>query len=65
VLTGDSLELQARLRGEGHRTPIIVVTAFPSEHHRERALKEGAIGFLSKPVDEQSLVDCLARAVAS
>ena len=58
------LELQSHLRREGYHTPIIFVTAFPTEQHRARALEEGAIGFLGKPLDEQSLVDCVAHAVA-
>jgi FixJ family two-component response regulator len=58
------LELQSHLRREGYRTPIIFITAFPTEQHRARALEEGAIGFLNKPFDEQSLIDCLAHAVA-
>ena len=58
------LELQSHLRREGYRTPIIFVTAFPTEQHRARAFEEGAIGFLNKPFDAQSLVDCLAHAVA-
>lgn len=59
------LELQARLRSEGHQTSVIVVTAYPTEQQRARALQDGAIGFLTKPLDEQSLIDCLARAVAA
>ena len=58
------LELQSHLRREGYGTPIIFVTAFPTEQHRARALEEGAIGFLNKPLEEQSLVDCVAQAVA-
>jgi len=58
------LELQRHLRREGYRIPIIFVTAFPTEQHRARALEDGAIGFLNKPFDAQSLVDCLAHAVA-
>jgi FixJ family two-component response regulator len=58
------LELQSHLRREGYRTPVIFVTAFPTEKHRARALEEGATGFLTKPFDVQSLVDCLAHAVA-
>jgi FixJ family two-component response regulator len=58
------LELQSRLRRDGHDTPIIFVTAYPSEQHCSRALEDGAIGFLVKPLDAESLVTCLARAIA-
>jgi len=57
------LELQSRLRSEGRRTPIIFVTAYPSEKHRALAFADGATGFLVKPLDEQSLIDCLALAI--
>jgi FixJ family two-component response regulator len=60
----DGLELQSRLRREGHDTPVIFVTAYPSEQYCSRALENGAVGFLIKPLDEASLVACLARAVA-
>ena len=32
------LELQAYLRGAGHRMPIIIVTAYPTEENRSRAM---------------------------
>ena len=57
------LDLQEYLLTHGHRTPVIFITAYPSERNRLRALDAGAIGFLSKPFDEQALVDCLARAL--
>lgn len=57
------LDLQDYLLSHGHRTPVIFVTAYPSEKNRLRALDAGAVGFLSKPFDEQALMDCLARAL--
>jgi FixJ family two-component response regulator len=53
------LDLQHALRREGHRIPVIFVTAYPNETHRARAFEEGALCFLSKPFDERTLVDCL------
>jgi len=61
----NGLELQDALRSQGHRTPIILVTAYPNENHRNRALDGGAVGFLSKPFDEASLVKCLTAAIKS
>jgi FixJ family two-component response regulator len=37
--------------------------AYPNEKHRIRALNGGAVGFLSKPFDEASLIDCLTVAI--
>jgi FixJ family two-component response regulator len=56
------LELQRQLLALGHSMPIIFITAFPNEAHRAQALDAGAIGFLTKPCDERSLVECLRRA---
>jgi FixJ family two-component response regulator len=59
------LELQETLRSQGYCTPVIVITAFPNERNRKRAVDGGAVGFLSKPFDEASLVKCLAAAIKS
>jgi molybdopterin-binding protein len=59
------LELQEALRSQGHRTPVILITAYPSENHQKRALNGGALGFLSKPFDEGSLIKCLTAAIES
>jgi FixJ family two-component response regulator len=49
-------DLQNRLRNDGFNTPIIFVSAFPEERYRTRALDAGAVAFLSKPFEEQSLL---------
>jgi len=60
----NGLELQSRLIAMGRRIPVIFVTAFPQEQVRLRALKAGAIGFLSKPFSDDNLIHCLDRAIA-
>jgi FixJ family two-component response regulator len=57
------LELQRRLIAQGNRTPVIFVTAFPDERTREHAMKAGAIGFLSKPFEEECLIRHLDAAL--
>ena len=59
------IELQARLKSSGHRIPVIVITAFPDESIRERAMQLGALSFLTKPFDDATLTDCLDRALHS
>ena len=59
------LELQSRLRGDGRKTPIIFVTAYPNEAYRARAFADGAVGFPTKPFDHRLLIDCLNRAMAA
>jgi FixJ family two-component response regulator len=57
------VELQALLLAHGHRVPFIFITAFPEETIRERAMKAGAICFLTKPFDRLTLIKCLDTAL--
>lgn len=57
------VELQALLLTQGQRVPFIFITAFPEETIRARALKAGAIGFLTKPFDGRTLIRCLDTAL--
>ena len=61
----NGLELQEALRSQGNCIPIILITAFPNDKHRNRALDGGALGLLSKPFEESSLIQCLAAAIGS
>jgi FixJ family two-component response regulator len=61
----NGLELQEAIRSRGYCTPVILVTAYPNEKHRKRALDNGAVGFLSKPFDEGSLIRCIHAAIKS
>ena len=57
------VELQALVLAQGHRVPFIFITAFPEETIRERAVKAGAICFLTKPFDRLTLIKCLDTAL--
>jgi FixJ family two-component response regulator len=57
------VELQSFLLAQGHRVPFIFITAFPEDAIRERAMKAGAICFLTKPFDRLNLVKCLDAAL--
>jgi FixJ family two-component response regulator len=57
------VDLQRRLSEQGHCMPIIFITAFPSVATKAHALKAGAIGYLSKPFSEDSLIACLDTAL--
>ncbi len=63
VMSG--VDLQNLLIASGDTTPVIFITGFPNESLRKRALSVGAFGFLTKPFTEQSLLTCLARALAN
>ena len=59
------VELQNRLIADGRLMPIIGVTAFPEESIRTQMLEAGAVGFLSKPFNDECLLDCIATALKS
>jgi FixJ family two-component response regulator len=63
VMTG--LELHRRLIDMGHAIPIILVTAYPDNDVRARALNDGVVCYLRKPVDEKHLMQCLRAALHS
>jgi FixJ family two-component response regulator len=53
------VELQDHLRAQGYRVPFIFFTAFPDERTRAQALAAGAICYLAKPFDGDTLIECL------
>lgn len=59
------LELYRHLIDGGHTIPTILVTAYPNDVDRARALNDGVICYLRKPVDEQNLLACLKSAFSS
>jgi FixJ family two-component response regulator len=56
------VQLQDQLRAQGYRVPFIFFTAFPDETIRAQALAGGAICYLTKPFDGDSLIQCLQAA---
>ena len=57
----NGLELQSRLVDEGYQIPVIFITAFPTSGARQRAMSAGAVAFLSKPFEEESLLQSLQQ----
>ena len=57
------IDLQDRLIARGHRIPIIFITGYPDENVRIRAMKAGAVGFLSKPYNHDHLLGYLDKAL--
>jgi FixJ family two-component response regulator len=58
----DGLELQASLAKENVERPIIFITGFGDIPTSVRAMRAGAVDFLTKPVSEDQLLDAVARA---
>src|SRR5260370_3371462 len=51
------LELQAKLKAERSRIPIIFITAHDDAQTRRLAMRDGAVEFLTKPFDETALLE--------
>ena len=59
------IELYRRVIDTGRAIPTILMTAYPNDVDRARALNDGVLCYLRKPVDERQLMRCLRAAFAS
>jgi len=59
------LDLQAHLNAERCKIPIIFITAHGDAKMRIQALRAGAVEFLSKPFDEEVLLESVRAALES
>jgi FixJ family two-component response regulator len=57
------LELQAALDRQGSKLPIVFLTAHADVAASVRAMKAGAVDFLIKPVEPETLLDAIRRAL--
>jgi FixJ family two-component response regulator len=63
---GDSsLELQKALVARGARLPVIFMTPFEVDEARARLKGMGAVGYFTKPVDGQALMDTILWALSA
>src|SRR6516162_3215379 len=51
------VDLQRVLIAGGNRTPMIFITAYFDERIRRSVMEAGAIAYLSKPFDDESLIE--------
>jgi FixJ family two-component response regulator len=58
-------ELYRHLIASGYEIPTILVTAYADDQVRARALKDGVVCYLPKPVDEKLRLGCLHAALQS
>src|SRR6266481_5329303 len=59
------LELQARLKAERCRIPIIFITAHGDTKMRTQAMRDGAVKFLAKPFDNTVLLEAVHAALGN
>jgi FixJ family two-component response regulator len=58
------LELQAKLNRDRYHIPTIFITGHGDERTRMQALRAGALEFLTKPFDDQILLDSVRAVLA-
>lgn len=58
------LEIPDYLLKAGKNIPTILITAFPKESDRVRAIESGARGYLSKPFRGEDLLSCISTALS-
>ena len=59
------LELHDALVDAGKHIPTLLITAYPDERMRTRALHAGVIGYLTKPFNESELLDAIQSVLRS
>ncbi len=64
-MTGYELMAQLRQSPSTRRIPVMVVTSRAGAKHRDRAMKEGAVAFLTKPVQEDQLTEAVEKLIGT
>jgi FixJ family two-component response regulator len=59
----NGLDLHNNLSRLGKEIPTVLMTAYPNDDIRARALQAGVICYLPKPFDESDLLDCIQAAL--
>ncbi|GEP56602.1 response regulator transcription factor [Reyranella soli] len=59
------LDLVRKLKEEGASVPVIMVTALPDRQLDDQAISVGAQYLLGKPIETQTLLDCIERSLSS
>ena len=57
------IELHDRLVQSGNAIPTVLMTAYPDDKARARALKAGMICYLTKPFSNDELLGCIRTAL--
>ena len=59
----NGLDLQDNLSRLGKEIPTVLITAYPSDDIRARALQAGVVCYLPKSFDESDLLNCIQTAL--
>jgi two-component system, NarL family, invasion response regulator UvrY len=55
------IELLRELKAQGNKIPVLILSTYSMEECGERAIKEGADGFLSKEDAPEKLIDAIRK----
>ncbi len=55
----NGLQLQRHLASSGYKIPIVFITAYDNKESRQQAMQAGAVAFLSKPFDDELLLETI------
>jgi FixJ family two-component response regulator len=55
----NGLQLQRQLAASGYKIPIIFITAYDNKESRQQAMQAGAVAFLSKPFNDELLLETI------
>jgi FixJ family two-component response regulator len=58
------IDLHRHLIDVGFTIPTILVTAYPNASDQARALQDGVVCYIRKPLDEEHLMHCLHAALS-
>jgi two-component system response regulator FixJ len=59
----NGLELQKELNSSNRELPIVFITAYDEPKDREKALENGAVAFLQKPLNDKILLEAIQSAL--
>lgn len=57
------LQLQQQLRAAEHRIPTVIISSHLDDATRQAALRSGALDILSKPIDTETLLNSILKAL--
>ena len=58
------IDVQMRISQSGKRVPVVIMTGQDTPESRRRALDAGAVAYLRKPADDETLVDAVTAGIA-
>jgi FixJ family two-component response regulator len=56
-------DLHQKLLIQGQAIPTILITAYPNDNDQARAIQTGVLCYLTKPFDEDDLLNCIRDAL--